>query len=158
MSIVRNTLNSQNTPFFRAFRQMDLPEDTIPVRSISDMIALNFVVPSARIMVNTTYGAANPFEFVLEMVNLTTDTPLSVEVVTDGFFRLSTTSLRLRPSQRSEVTVSTNSAYINDQVAQPFRASDLRVIVQNETTDLAFINLRTPRPDTENFPSEINVT
>jgi hypothetical protein len=113
MAITKNTF-TKTTEFFSSHQPLVLGDDEMLVTLIDDMISYNLVPAENGTTVNQPFGAANYYNFILRIRNLTKNVSFNVELSTNELlFDFSTTIVTLPPEKTKEVKISIDEDKFN---------------------------------------------
>jgi hypothetical protein len=164
MAVVNNKF-TRTTDFFKSHLPFQSPTGTFPTNKLSDMVFINYVVPSEPIKINQIYGANLPFEFIIVIENKTTNISLEFELIYEKHFKISTPNkFVIVPRTQQDVPVSVDNSYINTLSTTPINKTNFKILVKNLSSELAYIPIEVTRSPSENirlsrksFDSEITV-
>jgi hypothetical protein len=158
MAIVDNKFTRQQTSFFKSHTPFEIPANTFSTNKISDMVYINYEIPTERIIINQVYGTEELFTFDIIIKNLTTNIPLEIEIKNEEYFLISRENIFIiEPLVEEKVSVEVNNTFINNLLINSSNNTDLIINVKNTISDLAFIPLQDSRPTRLLFNPEISV-
>jgi hypothetical protein len=150
---------TDNTDFYKSHFPFEIPVGLTPTNKLSDMVSIDYVVPSQPIKINQTYGNGTALEFTIIVKNITTNILLEFEIVHENYFSISTPKKFVVGSlnQRS-ILVTTNNSYINTLTTSIINLTNFKILVKNLSSELAYVPLENVRLPRKSFDSEITVS
>jgi hypothetical protein len=158
MAITENRLTTSNTRFFKSFVPFQLPVNTIATNNIGDMISINYGRNADASTIRQDIGAESSFVMDLKIKNITTNTELEIDILTDNLFTVSEPKFKLTPGVTRTVFIRSNNDYINEQTDDLIKNTNIKVIVKNITNNLSYIQNNVVRLEQQTLPAEITVT
>jgi hypothetical protein len=157
MAVITNRFTS-TTNFFKSHLPFQAPIGTSPTNKLSDMVFINYIVPSEPIKINQIYGTEFPFEFIVVIENKTINISLEFELIYEKHFNISTSKkFVIAPQAQRNISVTVDNSYINTLSTTPINKTNFKVLVKNLSSELAYVPFEDTRLPRKSFDSEITV-
>jgi hypothetical protein len=160
MTIITNSFSRTNTQFFLGHRPFPLQENENVVDSLADMYSINVIPQSDAMIINDEFGAANTFEFIVSIKNLTTNTTLIAEIDYGELFvkEIVAGSVLILPEQIVNLTVKADRFKLDNKPTAGVYDSTFAVTIRNQKAPFAAIkNMLTPTLSPYSLPKETTI-
>jgi hypothetical protein len=156
MAIVNNRFTN-STEFFNSHTAFLPPNGTIPTNNLSDMVFIDYIVPTSPVKINQIFGASTNFRFNVVVKNKTTNISLEFEIIHEEYFNISTpTKFTVAPNNQQVISVNVNNNYVNTLI-NPVNNTNFKILVKNLSSNLAYVPVGTRDLPKNSFNSEITV-
>jgi hypothetical protein len=158
MAVAINRFTS-TTDFYKSHIPFQAPTGTFSTNKLSDMVFIDYNVPSEPIKINQTYGAEFPLEFTVIVKNETINISLEFEVIHEKYFSISTpTKFVINPLNQQNILVTVDNSYINTLSTTPINKTNFKILVKNLSSQLAYVPFEDIRLPRKSFGREITVS
>jgi hypothetical protein len=158
MAVVTNRFTSA-IDFYKSHIPFQVPTGTFSTNKLSDMVFIDYNVPSSPIKINQTYGAEFPLEFTVIVKNETINISLEFEIVHEKYFNISTSKkFVVNPLNQQNILVTVDNSYVNTLSTAPINKTNFKILVKNLSSQLAYVPFEDIRLPRKSFDREITVS